>query len=212
LKHAVAILGSGIFGQTLARGFLKYGNEVVIGTQNPAKRIDWQEAPAKPPKVTTYEHATQFADILVLAVKGTVAEGVAKAAGAHAAGKIVIDATNPIAELSPKNGVLRFFTNFDESLMERLQKLVPEAHFVKAFNSVGNGLMVNPDFGGIRPTMFICGNDKAAKREVSAILDQFGWDAEDMGGVQAARAVEPLCMLWCIPGFLKNSGATHSSC
>jgi predicted dinucleotide-binding enzyme len=64
--------------------------------------------------------------------------------------------------------------------------------------------MVNPDFGGIRPTMFICGNDEAAKQEVSDILDQFGWDVEDMGGAQAARAVEPLCMLWCIPGFRKN--------
>jgi predicted dinucleotide-binding enzyme len=200
----VAILGSGIVGQTLARGFQKYGNEVVIGTQNPGKKIDWQDAPANPPEVTTYEGAAQFADILVLAVKGTVAEGVATAAAAHAAGKSVIDASNPIAELPPDNGVLRFFTNFDESLMERLQKLVPEAHFVKAFNSVGNALMINPDFGGIRPTMFICGNSDAAKQEVSAILNQFGWEVEDMGGAQAARAIEPLCMLWCIPGFRKN--------
>ncbi len=200
----VAILGSGIVGQALTRGFLRYGYDVVIGTQTPGKKIDWQEPPATLPKVMTYEQAAQIADVLVLAVKGTVAEDVARAAAAHAAGKTVIDATNPIAELPPENGVLRFFTNHDESLMERLQKLVPEAHFVKAFNSVGNALMVNPDFGGIRPTMFICGNHEPAKQEVSAILNQFGWDAEDMGAVQAARAIEPLCMLWCIPGFTKN--------
>jgi 8-hydroxy-5-deazaflavin:NADPH oxidoreductase len=200
----VAILGSGTVGQTLARGFQKYGNEVIIGTQNPAKKIDWQETTARPPDVTTYQRAAEFADIFVLAVKGTVAEDVAKVVGPHAAGKIVIDATNPIAELPPENGVLRFFTTLDESLMERLQKLVPQAHFVKAFNSVGNALMVNPDFGGIQPTMFICGNDEAAKREVSVILDRFGWDSEDMGSIQAARAIEPLCMLWCIPGFTKN--------
>ncbi len=200
----VAILGSGMVGQTLARGFLRYGNDVAIGTQNPTKKIDWDQATGKSPDVTTYEQAAQGADILVLAVKGTVAEDVVKAVAAHASGKTVIDAANPIAELPPENGVLRFFTNLDESLMERLQKLVPTAHFVKAFNSVGSARMVNPDFAGIRPTMFICGNDAAAKQEVSTILDQFGWDVEDMGSVQAARAIEPLCMLWYIPGFLKN--------
>jgi predicted dinucleotide-binding enzyme len=200
----VAVLGSGMVGQTLARGFLKYGNEVVIGTRDPAKKIAWQDTPARPPEVITYDRAAQFADILVLAVKGTVAEEVVKAVASHAGGKTVIDATNPIAELPPENGVLRFFTNLDESLMERLQKLAPDAQFVKAFNSVGNALMVNPDFGGIRPTMFICGDSEVAKQEVSGILSQFGWDAEDMGSIQAARAIEPLCMLWCIPGFLRN--------
>jgi 8-hydroxy-5-deazaflavin:NADPH oxidoreductase len=93
--------------------------------------------------------------------------------------------------------------------MERLQKLAPEAHFVKAFSCVGNALMVNPDFKGVRPTMFICGNDDQAKREVSAIVDQFGFEVADMGTVEAARAIEPLCMLWCIPGFRSNSW-THA--
>ena len=134
----VPILGSGMVGQTLARGFLRYGNDVAIGTQNPTKKIDWDQATGKSPDVTTYEQAAQGADILVLAVKGTVAEDVVKAVAAHAPGKTVIDATNPIADLPPENGVLRFFTSLDESLMERLQKLVPQAHFVKAFNSVGS--------------------------------------------------------------------------
>ena len=88
--------------------------------------------------------------------------------------------------------------------MEQLQSAFPDAHFVKAFNSIGNALMVNPDLGGTRPTMFICGNDVGAKREVSEILDLFGFEVEDMGGAQAARAIEPLCILWCIPGFLHN--------
>jgi predicted dinucleotide-binding enzyme len=91
--------------------------------------------------------------------------------------------------------------------MERLQRAFPEAHFVKAFNSVGNGQMVNPQFAGGPPTMFICGNSAAAKAEVEKILTQFGWETEDMGAVEAARAIEPLCMLWCIPGFLKNDWA-----
>lgn len=200
----IAILGSGIVGQTLALGFQTHGYPVVMGTQNPDKKIDWKETPSSPVRIMSYADAANSADILVLAVKGTAAEDVARAFAAHASGKTVIDAVNPIADLPPDNGVLRFFTNLDQSLMERLQKLVPEAHFVKTFNSVGNGRMVNPDFCGVRPTMFICGENADAKKEVSAILDQFGWETEDMGGAPAARAIEPLCMLWCIPGFLRN--------
>ena len=104
---------------------------------------------------------------------------------------------------------MKFFTNLDESQMERLQREFPAAHFVKAFNSVGSAFMVNPHFKGGKPTMFICGNDDAAKKTVSGILDQFGWETADMGKVEAARAIEPLCMLWCIPGFLRNDW-THA--
>jgi predicted dinucleotide-binding enzyme len=115
-----------------------------------------------------------------------------------------MDTTNPIAEAPPEKGLIKFFTSLDDSLMERLQNLAPEAHFVKAFSCVGNAFMVNPDFGGVKPTMFICGNSEQAKKEVSAILEKFGHEVEDMGGVEAARAIEPLCILWCIPGFLRN--------
>jgi predicted dinucleotide-binding enzyme len=147
---------------------------------------------------------------VALAVKGTVASEALRAAGAeNISGKPVIDATNPIADAPPVNGVLRFFTNLDESLMEQLQHEFPDARFVKAFNSVGSAMMVNPQFAGGKPTMFICGNDDAAKKTVSEILDQFGWEIADMGNVEAARAIEPLCMLWCIPGFLHNEW-THA--
>src|SRR5262249_57722747 len=135
-----------------------------------------------------------------LAVKGTTALEALRAAGeANLAGKPVIDATNPIADVPPTNGVLKFFTNHDESLMERLQREFASARFVKAFNSVGNPLMVNPQFKGGKPTMFICGNDEAAKRTVGGILDQFGWETADMGKVEAARAIQPLSIPWLIP-------------
>ncbi len=88
--------------------------------------------------------------------------------------------------------------------MERQQRDFPEIRFVKAFNSVGSTLMVDPKFKGGKPTMFICGNNADAKRTVSKILDQFGWEVADMGPAEAARAIEPLCMLWCIPGFANN--------
>ena len=112
--------------------------------------------------------------------------------------------TNPSAEAPPVEGVLRFFTSLDESLMERLQREFGDARFVKAFNSVGSASMVNPQFKGGKPTMFICGNDEPAKKIVTGILDQFGFETEDMGKAEAARAIEPLCILWCIPGFLRN--------
>ncbi len=114
-----------------------------------------------------------------------------------------------VADAAPVNGVLRYFTNLDESLMERLQSAFPDLRLVKAFSSVGNARMVNPHFDAGRPTMFICGNDLASKQTVTQILDQFGWETEDMGGVEAARAIEPLCMLWCIPGFVRNEW-THA--
>jgi 8-hydroxy-5-deazaflavin:NADPH oxidoreductase len=202
----IGVIGSGDVGKVLASGFLKHGHEVRIGTREPAKLAAWAKANPKG-RVASFADAAKFAEVIVLAVKGTVAADALAAAGAHAlAGKVIIDATNPIAG-GPQNGVLKFFTSLEQSLMERLQAKFPQSKLVKAFNSVGNARMVNPDFGGVRPTMFICGNDAAAKSVVAKILDQFGWETEDMGGVEAARAIEPLCMLWCIPGFLRNQWA-----
>lgn len=151
-----------------------------------------------------FEEVVKDAKIVVLAVKGSAAEEVVSSLKDNLSGKVVIDTTNPIAQEPPENGVLRFFTSLDNSLMERLQKKAPGAYFVKAFNSVGNAVMVNPDFGGETPSMFICGNSEEAKKEVGQILEKFGWEVEDMGMVESARAIEPLCILWCIPGMLKN--------
>ena len=198
----VGVIGSGIVGQTLAAGFLKHGHEVEIGTREPAKLKDWA-AKHNGTAVKPFAEAAGFGD--VLAVAGEAALEALKQAGAAAiAGKTVIDACNPIGGGPPVNGVLSYFTTLTDSLMERLQKAYPEAHFVKAFNSVGNAQMVNPQFAGGRPTMFICGNDAGAKKTVTQILDEFGWDTEDMGAVEAARAIEPLCKLWCIPGVGKG--------
>jgi predicted dinucleotide-binding enzyme len=203
----VGILGSGDVAKTLASGFLKHGHDVTMGTRAPAKLADWA---AKNPKgrVAGFAEAAKFGELVVLAVKGLAAGEALRAAGApNIAGKPVIDATNPIADAAPVNGVLKFFTSLDESLMEQLQREFAGARFVKAFNSVGHACMVDPKFASGAPTMFICGNDDAAKKIVSRILDEFGWETADMGKAEAARAIEPLCMLWCIPGFLRNDWA-----
>ena len=200
----IGIFGTGMVGQVLATGFLKHGYTVRIATRNPEKVADWLE---KNPggTVASHKEVAAWANTIVLATKGTAAEvAIRLCDSADLAGKTIIDTTNPIADAAPTNGVLHYFTTLEESLMEQLQKVSPKAHFVKAFNSVGNAYMVNPDLGGTQPTMFICGNDEGAKQEVRGILDQFGWETEDMGGVEGARAIEPLCMLWCIPGFARN--------
>ncbi len=200
----IGILGSGDVAKTLAGGFLKHGHEVMLGTRTVSKLADWaKQNPGA--RVGTFAEAARFGELVVLAVKGDVALDALRGAGAaNLAGKPVVDACNPIADAPPVHGVLKFFTTLDDSLMERLQREFPQAHFVKAFNSVGQALMINPQFPGGKPTMFICGNDEAAKRTVRGILDQFGWETADMGMVEAARAIEPLCMLWLIPGFLRN--------
>jgi predicted dinucleotide-binding enzyme len=208
MSTKVGIIGSGVVGQTLANGFLAHGYHVMIGTNTPSKRAELQ-AKTKA-TVGSFADTAAFGELLVLAVKGTAAEAAVAAAGiGHLTGKTVIDTTNPIADVPPVNGVLQYFTSPNESLMERLQALAPEAHFVKSFSCIGNAFMVNPDFNGAKPTMFICGNNDAAKREVTTILDKFGFDVADMGKVEGARGIEPLCILWCIPGFLSNSW-THA--
>ena len=210
MSTKVGIVGSGIVGQTLANGFVKHGYDVTIGTNTASKREELKSKTNGTAKIGSFEDAAKFGEIVVVATKGTAAEAALKAAGiANLKGKTVIDTTNPIADAPPVKGVLQYFTAQNESLMERLQALAPEAHFVKAFSCIGNAFMVNPDFNGVKPTMFICGNHQGAKGEVKTILDRFGFDVADMGAVEAARAIEPLCILWCIPGFLSNSW-THA--
>jgi hypothetical protein len=205
MSRKVGVIGSGIVGQVLANGFIKHGYEVMIGTNNPSKHAELKQKTSGKAKVGSFEEAANFGQTVVLATKGTGAEAAIKLAGiSNLKDKTVIDATNPLADAPPVNGVLKFFTTLDESLMERLQRLAPDAHFVKAFSCAGNSLMVNPAFKGTRPTMFIAGNNDAAKAEVKGILEKFGWETEDMGKVEAARAIEPLCILWCIPGILHN--------
>lgn len=191
-------------GTALARGFLDKGYDTILASRNEEKRQEISEQFNGMLATDTPDKVALKADLLVLAVKGTAARAALEAMGIdHLEGKTVIDTTNPIAEEAPENGVIRYFTDINRSLMEELQEMAPKVHFVKAFNSVGNQFMVDPEFES-KPTMFICGNDEGAKAEVKHILAEFGWEAEDMGGVESARAIEPLAMLWCIPGFLEN--------
>lgn len=203
----IGVIGSGEVGQTLGTAFLAEGHDVMLGTRDPEKDTvkKWKSENPKG-QTGTFDATARFGELLILCVAGGVAESAVQQAGvANFAGKVVIDTTNPIAGPPPATGVLQFFTDLNSSLMEKIQELIPDASVVKAFNSVGNAAMYKPQLPGGPPTMFICSNDAAAKTTVTDILTSFGWETEDMGGASAARAIEPLCILWCIPGFLHNS-------
>jgi predicted dinucleotide-binding enzyme len=206
----IGVIGSGQVGQTLASGLKKHGYEVRIASRSPEKLAAFASKTGI--EADTFAGAAAWGEAAVLAVKGAVAvEAVREAGDANLKGKLVIDTSNPIGNEPPEDGVLKYFTSANDSLLERLQSSFPEVKFVKAFNSVGSALMVNPSFpAGVKPTMFYCGNDAAAKAVVARILEQFGWEGADMGTAKAARAIEPLCQLWCIPAFRENAWTTHA--
>jgi predicted dinucleotide-binding enzyme len=199
----IGIIGSAIVGQTLARGFKQHGYDVRIASRTPAKLAAFSSSSGI--TAGTFDDVAAWSDVGVLAVHGSAAEDALRtAAAANLQGKIVIDTSNPISDAPSVDGVIQYFTGPNDSLHERLQHAFPEVRLVKAFNSVGRARMVDPAFKGGRPTMFFCGNDADAKAWVAKLLDAFGWEAADMGSAVAARAIEPLAQLWCIPGFRQN--------
>jgi predicted dinucleotide-binding enzyme len=202
----VGVLGSGTVGQTLASGFMKHGHKAMIGTRDPeGGGLEKWQAENPGGSVGTFEQAAKFGEAIVLCSLGRAATQVIELAGkANLSGKVLIDATNPLSEAPPVDGVLQFFTGPNESLAEQIQAFAPEARVVKAFNSVGAPRMIDPQFAQGPPTMFIAGNDAAAKATASKLITELGWEPFDCGGIVAARALEPLCMLWCIPGFRQN--------
>jgi 8-hydroxy-5-deazaflavin:NADPH oxidoreductase len=202
-SQKIGVIGSAVVGQTLAQGFQKHGHDVRIASRTPAKLAEFSSTSGI--AAGTFAEVAAWADAIVLAVHGSAAEDAVRGAGVdNLKGKVVIDTTNPISDAPPVDGVLQYFTGPNDSLLERLQRAFPEIRFVKAFSSVGSARMVNPSFAGGRPTMFYCGNDADAKALVARVLERFGWEGADMGSAVAARAIEPLAQLWCLPGFRQN--------
>jgi len=173
----VGVIGSGQVGQTLANGFLKFGHDVMMGTREKGKLKAWLEQSGGKGRVGSFAEAAQFGDIVVIAVKGSAVMKAVESIGENTVrNKIIIDVNNPIADEAPVNGVLKFFTGPNESLMEMIQAKWPQSKVVKAFSCIGHPYMINPQFSGGPPTMFICGNHDDAKQTVKDILEQFGWE------------------------------------
>jgi predicted dinucleotide-binding enzyme len=206
-KVRVGILGSGDVGKALARGFIGLGHDVKIGSREPGKLAEWVAAQGERASSGTFEEAARFGDLIVLATLGSGTESALQLAGPrNMATKVVIDTTNPL-EFS--TGRPRLSVGFDDSLGEQVQRWLPEARVVKAFNTVGNAHMVNPDFAGGPPDMFIAGNDEDAKKIVSQVCKHFGWGVIDMGGIEASRYLEPMCIVWVEYG-IRSGGWNHA--
>ena len=183
LNKKVGILGTGDVGKALAKGFAVHGCDVKIGSRE------------RKGEFVTFEEAAKHGDIVVVCTRWGGTQHALELAGAkNLAGKVVIDATNPLKEVDGRPvGMERGFT---DSGGEQVQRWLPDAKVVKAFNIVGNALMVDPKLPGGPPTMFIGGNDEGAKNVVTEILTDFGWETIDLGGIEAARLLEPMCWVW----------------
>ncbi|MBV9102516.1 MAG: NAD(P)-binding domain-containing protein, partial [Candidatus Eremiobacteraeota bacterium] len=182
----IGILGSGDVGRSLTLGFLGRGDEVMIGTRDPAKLQRWHEETAPSARIGRFEETARFGEAIALATLWSGTESALDLAGRdNLRGKVIIDVTNPL--VFPGEGPPELALGHSDSGGEQVQRWLMEAHVVKAFNTVGNGLFVKPDLAGGPPTMFYCGNDEEAKRFVRGVITDFGWEPFDVGGIEGAR-------------------------
>ena len=195
----IGILGTGDVGQALGKAFVALGHAVMMGgrTSTNDKALAWATETGANASVGTFADAAAFGEVIVLATLGVANESAITMAGlANFRGKLVIDTTNPLdfsGGMPPKLAI-----SGNDSGGEQVQRLLPDAHVVKAFNTVGNAFMFRPDFPGGPPDMFICGNHDAAKAKVGGILKDFGWGVVDVGGIESSRYLEAMCMVWVI--------------
>lgn len=204
MSRNVGILGSGDVGKSFARAFSALGHPVKIGSRTPEKLRDFVSEAGNRVTASTFEETARFGELVVVATLGSATEEALKLAGPkNFDGKVVIDATNPLT-FAP-GGPPQLFVGHTDSLGERVQRWLPSARVVKAFNTVGNTLFFKPDLPGGPPTMFICGNDRPAKADVSNVCQSFGWEVIDLGGIDGARYLEPMCMTWVLHGVRSGS-------
>jgi len=195
----IGILGTGEVGQALAKGFLGAGHQVKMGSREAKKAEDWAATMGEGASGGTFADAAKWGELVVIATHWSGTGDVIQAAGAESfAGKVVIDVTNPLIFEPGKPPALAL--GHTDSGGEQVQRWLPGARVVKAFNIVGSAHMVHPDFPGGPPDMWIAGNDAEAKAAVAEILDAFGWGVIDLGGIEGARLLEPLCIIWVLYG------------
>lgn len=202
------VLGTGMVGKRIASKLIQLGNEVMMGsrTAGNADASDWADKNGSKASHGTFGDAAKFGEILFLCVKGDAAVDALKLARhENLPGKIIIDLTNPL-DFSGGMPPSLFISN-TSSLGEEIQKAVPEARVVKTLNLVSNEIMGDPGKTGGEPTMFLCGNDSAAREEVKKILGQFGWkDILDLGDITGARGMEMLLPIWLRIWGIRNDG------
>jgi predicted dinucleotide-binding enzyme len=206
----VGVLGTGDVGKVLGSAMIQLGHEVKMGSREMtnSKSTEWKEKNGSKASIGTFEDAAKFGELIFLCTLWSGTENALKLAGPeNFSGKIVIDATNPLV-FAP-NELPRLALGHTDSGGEQVQRWLPKAKVVKAFNTVGNAHMFHPNFAGGPPTMFIAGNDSDSKKQVTELLTQFGWETVDTGGIDGSRLLEPLCILWVYYG-IKNQSWNHA--
>ncbi len=206
-RTRVGVFGTGDVGRRLAAGFSSRGHTVMIGSREADKPElrEWLSAEGSGIEAGTFRQAAEHGELVVMAVLGDAAEAVIADAGTeNFAGKVVIDAMNPLdfsGGFPPKLSI-----SGEDSLGERVQRALREAKVVKAFNTIGNPYFVDPSFSEGQPTMLIAGNDDDAKRMVRDLLADFGWsDTFDIGGIEGSRELEAICIAWVKIGAARGS-------
>lgn len=183
--NKIAILGKGNVGSALARGLSRtYANLQTVGNDKAAQRA-----------------AAAQAEIVILAVPFTALDEVAQHVGSALDGKIVIDATNAL------DAGMNLAVGYSTSGAEELQKKLPRARVVKAFNTVFAQHMATGNVGGTALSGFIAGDDAAAKQAVAALLQDLGFESVDAGPLKNARLLEPLGFLNIQLGYVLGLGA-----
>ncbi len=180
MKQKIAIIGKGNVGSALAEGLRKAGHEIRFGSTDPKEPVG---------------AAAAWGDVVILAVPWTAHGSIAKAAGKAFEGKTVVDVSNI---LSPSYDLAIGFTT---SGAEELQKLVPQARVVKAFNTVFAETMKTGHMHGEPLTIFVAGEDQGAKDTVRKLAEDIGFDSVDAGPLKSARYLEPLGMLNITLGY-----------
>ena len=193
----VGIIGSGNVGQALGEGFVRRDDQVKLGSRSPEKLADWVKEADEGASAGTMQEAAQFGELLVLACKGTETEAAIESAGSeNFSGKVVVDVTNPL--ITAEGPIPSLAYGPTDSGGEVVQRALPEAKVVKTLNIVNSDQMVDPVVDDGPATMFVAGEDDEAKRTVTEVLADFGWeDVIDLGGIEASRELESLCVLWC---------------
>lgn len=188
----IAVLGSGNVGRTLAAGLAAHGHQVTLASRTPdaVELVEWGAAAGV--ALATPQPAAQQAELALLATSWDGVADTLASCGAALAGKVLIDVTNPLRFTDR----LELAIGFDDSGAETVQRLAPGCTVVKAFNSVGFELMVDPQVAGGPPTMFVAGDDPAARAIAAKLAQELGWAPHDCGDLRAARLLEPLAMLW----------------
>jgi 8-hydroxy-5-deazaflavin:NADPH oxidoreductase len=188
----IAIIGSGNIGGGLARAWRSKGHEVTFGARDTSDGELVALCEQIGARSASVADSVKTADVVVLAMPYGALDSVLEAAG-NLAGKAVIDCTNAVERGAQGIGLKYGHTT---SAAEQLQARVPAAHVVKSFNAQGAENLANPAYDGVAASNFFCGDDPEAKRVVSQLIADVGFEPIDAGPLSNARLVEPLMLLW----------------